>query len=99
MDTVIDNRDFQKSHFLALTHFGHHALHHLFPALDHGILSQLYPTLYETLVEFEVELAAYPWYALIRGQFHQLARQKPHSKDPIERQMAKKQMSRNNNVF
>lgn len=85
IDTVIDNADFSKHHFLALTNFGHHALHHLFPTLDHGILKQLYPILYETLHEFHVELAVYPWFRLIQGQFRQLARNQPHQQDPVER--------------
>lgn len=91
IDTVIDNSDFQKHHFLALTNFGHHALHHLFPTLDHGILPQLYPILFETLNEFKLELSAYPWYRLIQGQFNQLARNKPHPNDPGERLKLKKE--------
>lgn len=52
MDTIIDRRDLKGSHFLVLTHFGDHILHHLFPTMDHGVLKQLYPILYETMEEF-----------------------------------------------
>lgn len=85
MDTIIDNTVMRKHHFLALTHFGHHALHHLFPTLDHGILSSFYPVLFETMEEFEVELQAYPWYHLVYGQFRQLARNAPKTFDSLER--------------
>ncbi|GBP98303.1 Cytochrome b5-related protein [Eumeta japonica] len=35
LDTVIDRSDIKKSQFMVLTHYGDHALHHLFPTLDH----------------------------------------------------------------
>lgn len=83
LDTVIDNSDITKSHFLALTHFGHHAMHHLFPTLDHGILPQLYPILFETMSEFETDLRTFPWFFHIYGQLKQLARDKPKAEDPL----------------
>lgn len=90
LDTVMDRSDLRKSHFLALTHFGHHALHHLFPTIDHGVLDQFYPILFETMEEFEVELAAYPWYHHISGQFRQLSRTLPNPIDSLERLRRKK---------
>lgn len=77
LDTVIDNSALRKSHFLALTNFGHHALHHLLPTLDHGILPQLYPVLYQTMHEFDTELEEFPWFFHICGQLKQLARIEP----------------------
>lgn len=77
LDTVLDNSDLRKSHFLALTNFGHHALHHLLPTLDHGLLPQLYPILYETMHEFNTDLQEFPWYFHIYGQIKQLARIEP----------------------
>lgn len=85
MDTISDNTDLRKHHFLSLTHFGHHALHHLFPTLDHGILPQLYPILFKTMAEFEVDLEAYPWYHHVYGQFRQLARTQPNPIDSLEK--------------
>lgn len=75
---------------MALTHFGHHGLHHLFPTLDHGILSQLYPVLFETMAEFEVELEAYPWYHHVYGQLRQLARTTSNPIDSLEKLKRKK---------
>lgn len=93
IDTVIDITDFRKHHFLALTHFGHHALHHLFPTLDHGLLTEFYPVLFETMAEFEVDLEAYPWYHLICGQLKQLARNTANPYDSLE-QLRMKQINK-----
>lgn len=85
MDTIMDNTDLRKHDFLALTHFGHHALHHLFPTIDHGILAQLYPVVLKTMAEFEVDLEAYPWYHHVYGQLRQLARTNPKQFDSLEK--------------
>lgn len=86
----MDNSLLRKNDFLALTHFGHHALHHLFPTLDHGILAELYPILFETMDEFEVDLEAYPWYHLVYGQLRQLTRIQPNPIDSLEKLQRKK---------
>lgn len=77
LDTIIDNSDLRKSHFLALTNFGHHALHHLLPTIDHGMLPQLYPILYRTMHEFDTDLQEFPWFFHLYGQLKQLARVQP----------------------
>uniref|UniRef100_T1P9A8 Cytochrome b5-related protein n=1 Tax=Musca domestica TaxID=7370 RepID=T1P9A8_MUSDO len=82
VDTIIDRGDLKKSQFLVLTHFGDHALHHLFPTLDHGILPQLYPILYQTLDEFKGELRECNHIEHILGQHKQLLRIKPNLKPP-----------------
>lgn len=90
LDAIMDVTNLRKHHFLALTHYGHHALHHLFPTLDHGILPELYPELYKTMEEFEVELDAYPWYHMVYGQFMQLARTETNPIDSLEKLRRKK---------
>lgn len=82
MNAVIDRHDFvinKENHFITLTTFGRHTLHHLFPTIDHGLLAQLEGTLLKTCKDFEVELREYPWFPLIVGQFEQLLREKPRS--------------------
>ncbi|XP_004524830.1 cytochrome b5-related protein [Ceratitis capitata] len=74
LDTIIDRSDIKGSQFLVLTHFGDHFLHHLFPTLDHGILPQLYPVLYETLEEFQAQLRGCNHLQHIIGQNKQLLR-------------------------
>ncbi|XP_013100184.1 cytochrome b5-related protein isoform X2 [Stomoxys calcitrans] len=82
VDTIIDRGDLKKSQFLVLTHFGDHALHHLFPTLDHGILPQLYPVLYQTLDEFKGELRECNHLEHILGQHRQLLRIQPNLLPP-----------------
>lgn len=86
----MDNTDLGKHDFMALTHYGHHAMHHLFPTLDSAILPELYSILYKTMGEFEVELVSYPWYHHIYGQLRQLSRNEPNPIDSLEKLRRKK---------
>ncbi|XP_034830210.1 cytochrome b5-related protein-like [Maniola hyperantus] len=43
LEAVMDRPNINDSHFKVITFFGHHALHHLFPTLDHAVLEYLYP--------------------------------------------------------
>ncbi|XP_055596168.1 cytochrome b5-related protein-like [Uranotaenia lowii] len=74
MAAIIDRSDVKGSQFKALTSFGDHSLHHLFPTLDHGILPALYPVFLETCREFEVQYREISWWQMIIGQHQQLAR-------------------------
>ncbi|EDW04019.1 cytochrome b5-related protein [Drosophila grimshawi] len=78
LDTIIDRGDLKWSDLLVLTHFGEHALHHMFPTLDHGVLKQLYPELQQTLAEFKCELREINHWGHIKGQNQQLLRTKPN---------------------
>lgn len=80
LDTVMDREDLKGSQFMVLTHFGEHALHHLFPTLDHAILPQLHGVFYETLKEFECEIRDCSWFVHIMGQHRQLARELPNTR-------------------
>ncbi|TMW39415.1 hypothetical protein DOY81_015505, partial [Sarcophaga bullata] len=85
LDAVIDRSDLKGSQFMVLTHFGEHALHHLFPTLDHGILPQLYPELMKTIEEFKGELRETTFLHHIIGQNQQLLRTKPNPVPPCQR--------------
>ncbi|EDW28733.1 GL18786 [Drosophila persimilis] len=82
MDTVIDRRDVKWSDLLVLTHFGDHALHHLFPTLDHGVLKHLYPELNQTIQEFDAELREMNHWGHIKGQTQQLLRMEANPMPP-----------------
>lgn len=77
---MIDREDINGNHFLVLTNFGDHILHHLFPTLDHGQLRSLYAVLRETLSEFQLKARVRPWTTLIIGQHQQLARIVPNDR-------------------
>ena len=85
----MERQELRGNTFLALANFGDHALHHLFPTLDHGLLPQLYDMFFQTLVEFEAESQCYPWYEAVKGQFLQLTRVEPMTLDSHERYMLK----------
>lgn len=82
LDCVMDRKDITGSHFLVITNFGDHSLHHLFPTLDHGILEFLYPTFLKTCAEFGVDWKLTSQIELVKGQFKQLVKTEPKSEPP-----------------
>lgn len=70
----MDRHDITGSHFLVLTNFGDHALHHMFPTLDHGTLELLYPALKKTCKRFNVDLRMASQWELAKGSFKQIMR-------------------------
>lgn len=82
LDTIIDRRDLKGSHFLVLTHFGDHILHHMFPTMDHGVLHQINPILSETMKEFGGEARDQSYVSHLLGQNAQLNRITPNVVPP-----------------
>ncbi|XP_044252380.1 cytochrome b5-related protein-like [Tribolium madens] len=82
MDAVMDRKDITGSHFLVLTNFGDHALHHLFPTIDHGLLDYLYPTFLKTCADFGLEWKLSSQIELVKGQMRQLVKTKPNGEPP-----------------
>lgn len=78
LDAVMDRKDITGSSFLVLTNFGDHALHHLFPTIDHGKLKYLYPIFLETCKQFGIEWRLSSQMELVKGQYRQLARIAPN---------------------
>lgn len=78
LDTVRERPAVNSSLFAALTNFGYHNLHHLFPAVDHSRLPLLYPALKKTCEEFCISFAEYSLLEMYKGQFQQIARNKPN---------------------
>lgn len=74
LDTVVDRSDIKGNILFTLTHFGDHALHHIFPTIDHAFLPHLEPILVQTCKEYEAEYRETRWWSLICGQFQQLVR-------------------------
>lgn len=75
---MMDRQELRGNALLGLTNFGDHAMHHLFPTLDNGILPELYDDFFETLLDFEAEYQCRSWFFdTIKGQFQQMARITP----------------------
>lgn len=82
LDAVIDRHEITGSHFLVLTNFGDHGLHHLFPTIDHGKLNYLYPTFKQVCAKFGVELRMASQLDMMKGTFKQLANTTPNPLPP-----------------
>ncbi|XP_025833687.1 cytochrome b5-related protein-like [Agrilus planipennis] len=82
LDAVMDRFEIDGSHFLILTNFGNHALHHFFPTLDHGQLKYLEPVFQETLKEFNIKLRKTTIPTLMLGMFKQITNADPNSDPP-----------------
>ncbi|KAF5293576.1 hypothetical protein FQA39_LY03061 [Lamprigera yunnana] len=84
LDTVYDRKEFIGSHFFSLVSFGDHAIHHLFPTLDHGYIIHLYPLLIETLKEFNIKNFNITTHSdLYMGFFKQMRREIPRLLPPM----------------
>lgn len=82
LDAVMDRNEIKGSHFLVLTSFGDHCLHHFFPTLDHGMLNLLYPTFDQLLKRFDVNLRMVSQWEIFKGGFQQLKRVTPNNSPP-----------------
>lgn len=85
------NRKALRAHtFLNVFNFGDHALHHLFPTLDHGLLPELYGEFFETLKEFEAEFQYNDqFFETMKGHFQQLARIEPQKHNSHQKYLLK----------
>ncbi|KAF5293584.1 hypothetical protein FQA39_LY03069 [Lamprigera yunnana] len=82
LDAVSDRYEITGNTFLVLTNFGDHALHHMFPTLDHSTLKYLYPIFEATMEKFGVNLRMKSQMELVAGQFRQLSRETPNMVPP-----------------
>lgn len=82
LDAVADRYEITGSHWLVLTNFGDHALHHMFPTLDHGTLEHIYPIFMETVKDFKLNLRFTNQTTLIKGHFRQLRKVEPNPNPP-----------------
>ncbi|CAG2053689.1 unnamed protein product [Timema podura] len=76
LDAVKDRKWISANILLVLTNFGNHALHHLFPTVDHDKLYELKGVFKQTCKEFGVDFELAGVWECIAGQFRQLARDK-----------------------
>ncbi|XP_060522312.1 cytochrome b5-related protein-like [Cylas formicarius] len=82
LDAVMERKEITGSHFLVLTNFGDHALHHLFPTLDHGTLTHIYPVFKKVMDQFDVNLMMVSQVDTVFGAFQQLVKEKPNTSPP-----------------
>ncbi|KOB71313.1 Desaturase [Operophtera brumata] len=68
LEAVMDRQDINQSLFTVMTFFGDHALHHLFPTIDHAVLPYLYPVFLEHCQKFRANFRLTTQLDLIIGQ-------------------------------
>ncbi|XP_026321814.1 cytochrome b5-related protein-like isoform X1 [Hyposmocoma kahamanoa] len=79
LDTIVERIEYAGNHFKSITRFGDHALHHLFPTLDHAELKYLYPTLIEHCEKFETHLRTNTFYEALISHSKQIIRKRPNN--------------------
>uniref|UniRef100_A0A2H1VNC5 Cytochrome b5-related protein n=1 Tax=Spodoptera frugiperda TaxID=7108 RepID=A0A2H1VNC5_SPOFR len=81
LEAVMDRTDINNSLFKSMTFFGDHALHHLFPTLDHVILKQLYPVFLEHCEMFKANFRLTSSLDLFIGQLKMAVKENPNVLD------------------
>lgn len=82
LDACMDRTEITGSHFMVLTHFGDHVLHHLFPTVDHGKLNYLYPIFEKICKKFNVELGIDSQFNMFKETLKALANETPNPNPP-----------------
>ncbi|KAJ0178874.1 hypothetical protein K1T71_005649 [Dendrolimus kikuchii] len=77
LEAVMDRTDINGSLFKVMTFFGDHALHHLFPTLDHAQLPYLYPIFFEHCDKYKAKYATTSSFDLFIGQLKMAAKTRP----------------------
>ncbi|KAG7177096.1 Cytochrome b5-related protein-like 1 [Homarus americanus] len=73
LDAVRDRVEINTNLFLVAVGYGHHALHHLLPTVDHSKLTYLYPALLETCREHHIDYSFVRVWYMVKGKYLQLA--------------------------
>ncbi|XP_045446994.1 cytochrome b5-related protein-like [Melitaea cinxia] len=77
LEAVMDRPEINNNHFKVMTFFGHHALHHLFPTLDHAALEYLYPVFLENCEKFRANFRLMSQLDLFIGQLKMTQKKDP----------------------
>ncbi|XP_026737247.1 cytochrome b5-related protein-like [Trichoplusia ni] len=78
LEAVMDRTDINGNLFKVMTFFGDHALHHLFPTLDHALLEHLYPVFLEHCEKFKANFRMTSSFDLFVGQLKMAIKQNPN---------------------
>ncbi|CAH2105611.1 unnamed protein product [Euphydryas editha] len=77
LEAVMDRPEINNNHFKVVTFFGHHALHHLFPTIDHAALEYLYPVFLEHCKKFRANFRLMSQLDLFIGQIEMTQKREP----------------------
>lgn len=79
LEAVMDRTDITGNLFKVMTFFGDHALHHLFPTLDHAILNHLYPVFLDHVKKFRANFRMTSSLDLMIGQIQSTLKKEPNT--------------------
>ncbi|XP_047528788.1 cytochrome b5-related protein-like [Vanessa atalanta] len=74
VEALLDRKDINGNTFAVMTLFGDHALHHMFPTLDHSILKYLHPIFIEFSEKYQTNYRASTQFQLVIGQIKETMR-------------------------
>ncbi|CAF4767577.1 unnamed protein product [Pieris macdunnoughi] len=72
VETLLDRKDVNGSTFAVATLFEDHALHHMFPTLDHAVLKYLHPSFMDHSVKFQANYRESTQFKITVGQFKEI---------------------------
>ncbi|CAH0702839.1 unnamed protein product [Spodoptera exigua] len=78
LEAVMDRNDINDNFFKVMTFFGDHALHHLFPTLDHALLRHLYPVFLKHCEEFRANYRLTSQYDFFIAQLRMAVKEDPN---------------------
>nr|XP_026496809.1 cytochrome b5-related protein-like isoform X2 [Vanessa tameamea] len=74
VEALLDRKDINGNTFAVMTLFGDHALHHMFPTIDHSILKYLHPIFIEFSEKYQTNYRASTQFQLVIGQIKETMR-------------------------
>lgn len=78
LEAVMDRTDINDNFFKVMTFFGDHAMHHLFPTLDHIYLKHLYPIFLKNCQKFKANFRMTSSIDLFIGQLKMAVKVDPN---------------------
>ncbi|KAF2892878.1 hypothetical protein ILUMI_13295 [Ignelater luminosus] len=82
LGTVCDRYEIEENIFFILVFFGHHALHHLFPTFDIGVLEHLRPVIEKVIDKFNLRIRMIKQSRMFQAYLQQVTREKPNPNPP-----------------
>lgn len=83
VEALLDRKDINGNVFAVMTLFGDHALHHMFPTLDHGLLKYLHPIFIDLCEKYQANYRVSTQFKMVLGQIKETMRTEFKIKKPV----------------
>lgn len=74
VEALLDRKDINANTFAVVTLFGEHALHHMFPTLDHTVLKYLHPLFIKVCEKYKANYRVSTQFQMALGQIKETMR-------------------------